>query len=315
MSLKQNLSKVSLGEWTALIGILLSTTGQFLKSYGFLNNYLLQVIGLAIFLGGVIHTLREILNKILELKSDNAVLRTIREFSEAGISTRNQNSVYIRATSEFLDEMIKSYVPNISHNLQGLAKNDSLELEIQDHSPIFELMYKMGRYLPKKGAWMGITRLQSSEAWTNPYDKQFIHFRDLMRESAKKGEMSVLRLYFFETKEAYKNLKSVLEDEVENNIVTRYLIGGKPPPDISILWIPPKNLNIDEDSMNDHHDDPISRAFSLGYEPICLLDYDTYSGSLLTKMTICRPASKLFKGRVIDFRESWKSGKPFLNVS
>lgn len=261
----------------------------------------LDPVGPAIFLAGVLVTLRKLQTGIESLKVENKLLNTLLEISNS-INGRNRkkSSIYIEATGEVLNNLISGYVPNLAQDLKKLDTSHNVSFQVRDNSPVFDLMYNLGRSLPANSAWLGITLLESTVAWNTPFDDKFLAFRSLMQKRAG-HDLNVFRLYNFKKEKSFQELKSDLEKEKAGGIITGVLVGEKsPPPDISLLYYPPTKKI---DSINKTN--PIDSLAESGCKPLCLLVYDTKAGALLSKIEIWGGESDQFKRKEEIFRHAW----------
>jgi hypothetical protein len=301
--------QIRLSEGIAVLGLTAGVVGYGLKMADLPGKDYVTVVGLALFLVGIVLSLRDIQSQLKEQRDEHAILLAHRIVAEAGAHRAvDPGTIFIRATCDVIRGILSDYIPNVAQSLKRHVENPSVEIVVADKSPVFDLMYRLGDSLPDRCVWMGITLLESPAAWEAPIDDRFVDFRDLMRRRAKEKQLNVLRLYYFQTPEAFTRMKPQLEVESANGIKVKYLIGGEePPPDISLLWLPPRNGTARSSTWTDA---PTASARSLNYVPLCLLVYATRVGALLTSLNMSAGNARSFAIMENRFSNFWSRATP-----
>ena len=326
MSLK--IPQERLPDYVAWAGVITAALGHSLAIAGPVSvTKILTPIGLGLFMAGIVLAIRDVQARVKDLQVENLVsavrdiqarvkdlqvendmLSAHRAVSDTGFwMVGNPSAIHVRATSNVLNSILRDYVPRLANNLKQFTAEQAVQIEVEDQSPVFGLMYEIAQGLPIGSAWLGITLLENESAWETPLDDTFIDFRNLMRQRAEEKELSVLRLYYFRSEQAFTNLRRILCDEVKSGIIVRYLIDVRPPPpDISLLWLPPRTVRVPVGGVR-----PIDDVHRNKYVPLCLLDYATRSGLLLTKLSVRAGTSESFGKKERIFAEFWGDAKVF----
>jgi hypothetical protein len=221
-------------------------------------------------------------------------------------------AVHIAATSATVDHLVNGYTPPIAESLRRYTVGQPLSLELQDHSPIHDLLWRLGDRLPDGAAWFGITRLESRNAWDSP-DDSFQRFLRRMRARARSNRLEVLRLYHFRDRAGLDSMLVNMADELEANIVVRFAVGGDPPEDLSLLLAPtsqPPDASERRSTSNATPSaSPIDEALHAGRSPVCALEYHTHGGTLLTRVAIHPGDSDRFRQLAEHFSDRWEGAR------
>lgn len=306
----EHIRKLTFGEILSVIGLLVGVVGQslYLSVLPGLGNYI-RVVGLAVFLGGILVVQRRILSHLQAHRIEQYLEGIVHLLAATALwKARDPKLAHVRATGEVLRRIAETQLPEMAKNVVEFRQAEVSQFTLKDYSPIFDLMYCLGENLPKGGAWFGITLLESEAAWQGSLEDRFIQFRNLMRDRARKKYLSILRLYYFHSEEAYQRLKPMLQMEIDNGLVVRMEVGGEEkPPDISLLWLPPR---LGARSRSIDYESPIDSARNRGYRALCALGYDTHDGAHLGRIQISAGDSREFDTNALTFKHHWSLAHP-----
>ncbi|MGO9605083.1 MAG: hypothetical protein ACLQAT_17135 [Candidatus Binataceae bacterium] len=266
---------------------------------------------LVLLLVGFAGTLEETSMRLDELTTAvRNELPTGFDIARAGYwNVKEPDSIYIRASSKVLSDIVADYIPRMANGLKQLTTMPNSTLDVHDTSPIHALMHNLGSALPEGSVWFGITLLEDVGAWTGPEENRFNRFRDLMRERAKLKTLWVLRLYYFDSEANFQRMNDEMATEHRNGIVVKYIIGGAAPPDISLVWAPSRGatrLAFPRDAK-----DPIDFVAAPQFEKVCGLQYDTHAGEQLKRVRLYPGRSPEFEELVSTFNRAWVAALEF----
>jgi len=302
------------GEIIAAIGAVVAVAGQAVSMASKGNLSLpdaIKVLGLAVFVAGIVLSLREISQRLGELSFTQRFANTLLTLSDTSrrLSRREPKSVYLAATTEALSYLVSDYVPKITTKLEEFATNPRVTIEVSDHSPIFDLMYRLGQTLPTGSVWLGITLLENPSAWVLPAETRFGRFKHIMRKRARSGELGVARIYFFQNESSLTAMQAELSEEIDSRLAVRILREPPAPPDISLLYSPKRRRSTQ--AINLEVQDPIAQLRDKSYERLCALTYDAHAGTLLKKLSILPGDSTEFSELEGMFADAWKRSTGF----
>lgn len=311
-------------EWIALVGGALAVVSQGIRLRGQIATDLLSTLsylGAVIFVAGLIALMRDVAKRLgtIDTNALNARLDVLtaaqQVLTNAALvaevlewAQRNPDEVHFAATRDTVHHLVSAYAPRITLSLRQYAQTDAANrpaLRIEDHSPIHDLMWRLGKGLPTGSAWFGITRLQHRSAWETP-DESFKKFIAEMRERAP-DDLHVVRLYHFSDETAYAEMRSLLEEEQRQGIVVRYLIRAQAPSDVSLVWSPPAKGRSGAESGGAK--DVVGQARRAGRRPICALEYVAHAGAHLLSVEMHPGESQRFAELAREFAAAWKEGR------
>jgi hypothetical protein len=306
---------LKLGADLAVVGSVISVVSASFRIVGvtpaqepFVNG--IGVFGLIVLLAGFVVTLREVPARLEDMRRaiDDNLPVGFRVTKIMGLPRSDPHSIYIDATSKVVKSLVDKYVRPISERLESIAKQPDTILVVQDYSPIHLLMASLAERLPEGSLWFGITLLTQESTWANPMDDEFGQFKKEMRERAKTQALSVLRLYSFDTVQAYQGMRKQMIVEEDFKIVVKYVVEAHPrPPDISLLWSPKTRGR--RFVMPASPGDLIAAVREQEFQKVCALVYDTRLGAILTKVELIPGESDSFDAWAEQFNKYWREAK------
>jgi hypothetical protein len=254
----------------------------------------------------------EICSLTIEQQTEKILTHTTDELSGTLMELKQwvndeRHPFHVRVTSDVLVAIIEQHLLDHVRRFKQFALNPQQKVTFDDYSPVYEMLYQMFKSLPQGGVWCGITLLENENAWKKPVVKAFDDLKHLYHSRSSTDEVAIFRLYHFSTKRAFESLSSELEREARSGIRVRYSIGGREPPDISLLWAPPgddPNVSLPPNSA-----DVITELLTRKYNQLCALQFDTREGALLTAVHLHPPSSNKFESYMNQFREFWREAK------
>jgi hypothetical protein len=308
-------SALKLGADLAVLGSVVSVVSAGFRIAGPPQGFELYVnflglFGLVVLLAGFVVTLREVPTRLEEMRRaiDDNLPAGFRVTKIMGLPRSDPHSIYIDATSKVVKSLVDKYVRPMSERLESIATQADTILVVQDYSPIHLLMSSLAERLPDGSLWFGITLLSQESTWANPMDDEFGQFKKEMRTRAQTAGLSVLRLYSFETAQAFEALRKQMGEEQKCKIVVRYVTEMHPrPPDISLLWSPKTRGR--RFVMPASADDLIAAVREQEFQKVCALVYDTRLGAVLTKVQLIPGGSDDFDAWAERFNKYWRVAK------
>jgi hypothetical protein len=222
--------------------------------------------------------------------------------------------IHLLAGINVLQEMHKLNVHGNFKSMEGLGEKRAQSASLKDRSIAFLFLKELLELLPSGGVWFGVTHLTSPKVWRGKQlSEDFNNYRGNMWTRATAGDIRVFRIYYFSNAHDFHQMSTVLEDERNNGVLVRYMIGGQPPPDMSLLWspaAPSKRSHLELDGITSHSN--IEAMKSRGFLPICGIKFDVRSHEQLNDVEVNDPDSDEFRTLLRKFTEAWsKDSKPW----
>jgi hypothetical protein len=300
--------RLTYAEWITIAGSIGSTVGIALwlgeQSVLKLSDYI-KIISPAVLLAGLSWSLRDIYGKLEILKDKSSHTATAIQLLEtADIARSNPEGLHVIVTSNIISDTVSLYAKSLSNDLALFPERKRMEL--YDYWPIHNYLDNLVDSLPDGACWCGITLLEKRDAWLNPVDDKFKDFTNKIRERVQEKRLHVYRIYYFHTREAYKNLTSEIKKEVECGINIKIIIGPEhnclPPDDISLLWIPRNRRSLKDSQLVRENLRMVDDENC--FQKLCAVQFGVKYGSVLTNLILFSPASKEFatqKSRYVDY--------------
>ncbi|HEX5733957.1 MAG TPA: hypothetical protein VF131_14075 [Blastocatellia bacterium] len=196
--------------------------------------------------------------------------------------------------------------------IENLCKGDSDDKKparLGDMSVAFCFLKEIERELPSNGVWFGVTHLTNPEVWSSKeFNREFSEYRQDVWRRARKGDITVFRIYCFLIRRDYDKFKHILEEENESKVKVRFMVGHELrfPPDMSLLW---SSNNGDKVALER---EALKRYQTLeqfkhdeNLDPICGLRFEVKGVEYLDAVAIHDPDSNGFRQLFNDFKLAW----------
>lgn len=317
-------------EWLITAGIVCTVIPLF-SSASWTQD--VKQIGLAIFVAGVLVSLRTIKDSVSEirnrlagleetttkldnLESVSQLCRGIARFGGAvgGVAQLVSRSMeieppaHIRAAIRLLRDNAFEHIPAFTERLAGLYENQKDNLVLEERYVVGELLRNLVESLPNGAFWFGTTRL--TDGWlAQSADPGYVHFADRLSGRGAHGEVHIFRVYCVQSSSAVEKLRQHLDKQAHDGISIRTLVSDALPDDMSLLFLPltkPERLNHLRSSKN-----PLKELLGGENMPICGLKFDTRNVRSLERVEVCSGSSPHFTVLRKQFVDAWEKADRF----
>jgi hypothetical protein len=219
------------------------------------------------------------------------------------------NRIHLLAGIKVLQEMHRLNVQGNFRRMEEFGDNRSGQVFLEDRSLAFLFLREILELLPTGGVWFGVTHLTNRKVWRGrELSDEFNDYRARMWDRASKREITVFRIYYFSSRDDFRQMQDTLDSEQENNVIVKYIVGGSNhPPDMSLLWMPVSTAGqtkLDPEKVNSHLS--VASMHSEGLSPVCGIEFEVRSNEQLNKVFVNDPDSEGFKSLLRKFVDAWE---------
>lgn len=203
-----------------------------------------------------------------------------------------------------ISPIFSKLIPQSARDFYNLETGEQDQIQLRELHIVDTFLFNLINALPSGSVWMGISRLQSPEAWEEKSATiDFYNFHETVKKRSNLQEIKALRLYLFEDKKHMEDMSCVMNELHQNKLAVRYLLESGFSSDISLVWVP-----IDSDNKTNHLLDvnPIEllEGNSTTHQPLCAIKFVTRGGMELDEMNIYS-AGVTFDQFALNFKKEW----------
>lgn len=212
------------------------------------------------------------------------------------------------------DVMLRVY-GNAAQDLHNLTTGSKDEVELAEYHVVDKFLANLIRVLPAGAVWLGVTKLQTADAWVkDSAEPSYFEFQELVEGRTKAHEISYFRLWCFDTEMRENEMVNILQAQKDAGVNTRTVVSAGVP-DMSLIWVPRKGLKLNGSKKAVDLDALFPRLLSTGaYEPLCAIQFTARGGKELDSMKLFAPNAERFTQLRIQFKRSWDRGKAVLSA-
>jgi hypothetical protein len=191
-------------------------------------------------------------------------------------------------------------------DLSRLTRGDEDSMELKEYHVVDKFVHDLIDCLPVGSAWIGISRLQSVDAWNEQTAHVDFHeFQKAVEKRCRRSEINYLRLWCFDEDRHRAEMTGILQAQSEAGLIQRWFISNDSIADFSIMWVPTRKLT--ERKQIHNLESPIDEWDGDGdLEPLCGILFGTRGGRELEGMTIYSAASPEFRRLCHEWQTNWQ---------
>lgn len=210
-----------------------------------------------------------------------------------------------KAGYETISPILWEHIPRSAKGFYDLDRGELEEIRLREFHIVDTFLLNLIKALPNGSVWMGISRLNSPDAWrekTAAIDFYNFH-RDVESRSSKK-EMTVTRLYVFNQDEHVDAMMPIMDQQRQAGIDVRHVTNRPNLRDISLVWIPThahsggSSANATQAAL-----EAVLRQDG-AYQPLCAIEFQTRGGRELDEMVLHAPG-RAFDELAFTFQSNW----------
>jgi hypothetical protein len=332
IGLRDYFAAASLGEVLAYAGIITKALQLGIENFassatqnelhGLLN--ILHYLSVGLFMATAVVWLRssdrklkkvdDVAEKLVDITKDLNHLQLIARYGHSGtlianlvgLGGRLNNLVHCQVGGLTISPLLLEQIPRSARDFYQLGKGEQDQLTLREIHIVDSFVLNLIKELPRGSVWLGVTQLQSPEAWKQQTANAAFHeFQEEVVRRTSNGEIIFYRLWCFDDEGHMDQMKEVLKQHGNAGIRTRYLVGDEVPPDMSLTWVPRTAIGSGVASNPGNRDNPIEIIKSDHLAPLCGVRFRTRGSRELDEMTLIAPESDAFKQLRHDFSQCW----------
>lgn len=231
-----------------------------------------------------------------------------------GLQNKMKVREHCHAGGLTISPLLLENLPETASAFYDMLCGRKQELKLSEHHIVDNFLLNLIKALPPGSTWMGITRLQSREAWRSKSTTvAYYDFQRIAERQTKKRELNYFRLWCFDNERHFEHMKEIMNRQLKSGFQIRYTTGGGLE-DISIIWVPTADT-ADAVTIKEV-DNPIDEveARSDTFQPLCAIKFlPPRGGRELDEMTICSPSTDEFRRLCMEFQDNWRQAKDLPN--
>jgi hypothetical protein len=263
----------------------------------------------------------EIARQLATANRESALRDRVARYASGGVwvaslldlRRRFDGHVHCHAGGVTLSHLLLDVFTNAAKEFHDLTSGQQEKLTLREYHVVDSFLLNLMKALPTGSIWLGISRLQSPEAWQRKSSHADFHdFQRLVESRTKARDIAFFRLWCFEDDNHFREMEPILARQAQAKLNLRHITGKSMPEDISIIWVPTSQVT----HVNEIKDvnDPIAeiKERTFDFQPLCGINFETRGGRELDEMTLYSPKEGVFRELCINFQNSWQKGNNFI---
>ena len=163
------------------------------------------------------------------------------------------------------------------------------------------LLEELAQHLPRNSVWLGLSKLQSPEAWS----KNLGGWNNLLMERVRHKQIHVCRIWALRTDSQLPLLLDEMRRQERDGVAVRYSLDARDHdlyPDMSLIWEPrPGGVRVDPTLLAADH--PLRARAEADYQRLPGLSFDIGASMMLNAVSVLHKQETLQRGN--DFAYLW----------
>lgn len=254
-----------------------------------------------------------IAERVEEIKREIDNVDRIARYGSGGVwltrLLRTGGHVHGQAGGITLADVLLDVYTTAAEDFHRLTTGSKDRVELFEYHVVDKFLLNLMRALPANSVWLGVTRLQSADAWSKQSaEPSYISFQDLVERRTRERTIAFFRLWAFDADARAREAESVLRQQSEAGLQLRITVAPEIP-DMSLIWVPKSSPMKKMDGRIDFESIFTKLVGAMEFEPLCGIEFKTRSGKELDGMTIYAPNSDPFAALRIRFKQHWDLAK------
>jgi hypothetical protein len=256
----------------------------------------------------------QIAERLEEIKKEIDNVDRIARYGSGGVwltrLLKAGSQVHGQAGGATLADVLLDVYTTAAEDLHRLTTGSKDRVELFEYHVVDKFLLNLMRALPPNSVWLGVTRLQSTEAWSKQSaEASYLGFQELVETRTREKSIAFFRLWSFDGVDGAIRAEPILNLQREAGLQLRVAVASDAP-DMSLIWIP-KSQNLRKSSASVDLEGLFARLIKgEEFEPVCGIEFKTRNGKELDGMTIYSPDSDAFAALRFRFKQSWDRARP-----
>lgn len=208
-----------------------------------------------------------------------------------------------QAGGDAIGDVLTRVYARAAEELYNLTSGGQDSVRFEEYHLVDKFLLRLIDVLPNGSVWLGVTRLQNIDAWTErSAEKSYFKFQERVEERTGTNEIEFYRLWCFDDEATQRKMLATQRQQTEKKIVTRSCIAGRNVPDMSLIWVPKGRAG--SAAQSDALSQPFVRLRD-NYDPLCGIVFDERGGKELDAMTLYSPRADHFDKLRFQFEQNW----------
>lgn len=209
-----------------------------------------------------------------------------------------------------ISSILLGNIPNTANEFSDLFHGKRTDATLTEHHVVDNFLRNLLRTLPVGSVWLGVTQLQSPDAWQElTANVAYYDFQTNVVRRVGNQELTYFRLWNFADDKHLRDpeIESIMRKQQEAGLQIRFTHKAALD-DLSLIWVP-KHKTKKALTLGDSPVDDIEAKANL-LRPLCAIKFrNPRGGRELEEIKVYAPKSREFTELRRDFREGWESGK------
>jgi hypothetical protein len=218
-----------------------------------------------------------------------------------------QSLPHCKAGGETLSHLLLNRYTTTAEEFHRLQSGSAKGVKLIEASIINLFLKNLVEALPDGSVWLGISRLQASDAWgEGKAEPSYYDSENAVERCIRAKNLKYLRLLCFETQDRYAEMRHIISQQLRKGIHLQLLIKKDLPADMSLIWGPP---TMQGGTFNVQ--DPIRSLENQGHVPLCGLAFGIRADREVYTMDLFVPSAPEFLEFNYAFGRAWAdTGSP-----
>jgi hypothetical protein len=243
-----------------------------------------------------------------EFKSIDTIARYGAGGTHLAKLLRTEHHVFGKTGGQTLSDVVLDLYSRAAQDLHGFttATGNQHKVELSEYHVVDKFLFRLINALPIGTVWLGATRLQSSDAWTEGIaEPSYFQFDYVACQRTSAKTMRYLRLWCFDSLQRQEEARDVMLRQMKFGIEVKALRSQRLK-DFSIIWVPKEGAPAE--SAHGLDTQQLFNELALGqrFQSLCGIEFRARGGKELDAMTLYGPGHDEFRSMFSEFVSSWQ---------
>jgi len=263
-----------------------------------------------------VRKLDPVASSMSNLEAEFRSLDVIARYGAGGIHLANllraKHHIFGQTGGQTLSDVVLDLYSKAAQDLHGFtyASGNQHRVDLSEYHVVDKFLFRLINALPIGAVWLGTTRLQSSDAWTEGIaEPSYFEFTHVARQRTSMKTMRYLGLWCFDNDKQQKEANGVMARQQKFGIEVKTLQSSRLK-DTSLIWIPREGVPVNAATELGTQELFNELASGKRFQALCGIEFRTRGGKELDAMTLYGSGHDEFRSMFDTFVNSWKIAEP-----